>query len=321
MARILFAAAALVLGFAVDSPAFAQVPACPHANLMYCQAFLPGGESDPSARYQQVVPKKKCPAVDTLIQYRTSAGAALLWSEANTLRGDGLNVVGINLPHMVLQPMEGQRLVQDRRRDAGVLVSIHARPAGRPRERPIKSFADFVKAAKAEPGKINLGSSGQNSAKHAAHERLDRDFGVKTTYVPYKGTGDLALAVLGGHIDGATTYTPFATANKGKVRSLAVAMEQRHQLLPDVPTSKELGVDWVDGGFRGIDVPKSTPPEARRGPSEMLATLNADPEMKELAAKSGFEPVNVGVDGMDVFVRTRTRVYTEVGKRMGLGTK
>jgi tripartite-type tricarboxylate transporter receptor subunit TctC len=324
MTRILLAAAttaAVVVGAVTASPAVAQTPACPTANLMYWQAFPPGGESDLSARHQQVVLKKKCPAIDTVIQYKAGAGGALLWSQTNTLPGDGVNVVGINLPHMVLQPMEGN--VSYKTDDVTPVFWFHYTPdllvvneAG-----PIKTFADFIKAAKENPGKINLGGSGLNSANHAAHERLNRDFGVKTTYVPYKGTGDLALAVLGGHIDGAMTYTPFAIANKGKVRPLAVAMETRHPLLPDVPTFKELGVDWVDGAFRGIGVPKSTPPEARRRLSEMFAALNADPEMKELAAKSGFELVNVGVDGMDAFMRTRTRVYTDVGKRMGLGTK
>jgi len=323
MTRILFAAAAatsIVLGAVAASSAVAQA-SCPASNLMYWQAFPPGGESDLSARHQQIVLKKKCPAIDTVIQYKAGAGGALLWSQTNTLPADGVNVVGINLPHMVLQPMEGN--VSYKTDDVTPVFWFHYTPdllvvneAG-----PIKTFADFIRAAKAEPGKLNLGGSGLNSANHAAHERLNRDFGVKTTYVPYKGTGDLALAVLGGHIDGAMTYTPFAIANKGKVRPLAVAMETRHPLLPDVPTFKELGVDWVDGAFRGIGVPKATPPEARRRLSELFATLNADPEMKELAAKVGFELVNVGVDGMDAFMRTRTRIYTDVGKRMGLGTK
>ena len=319
MVRTLFAA--VVLGAAAASPAFGQALSCPNANLMYWQAFPPGGESDLSARHQQMVMKKKCPAVDTVIQYKAGAGGALLWAQVNTLPGDGVNVVGINLPHMVLQPMEGN--VAYKTEDVTPVFWFHYTPdllvvseAG-----PIKNFADFLKAAKADPGKLNLGGSGLNSANHAAHERLDRDFGIKTTYVPYKGTGDLSLAVLGGHIDGAMTYTPFAIANKGKVRALAVAMESRHPLLPDVPTFKELGVDWVDGAFRGIGVPKSTPPEARRRLSELFATLNGDPEMKELAAKAGFELVNIGVDGMEPFMRTRTRIYTDVGKRMGLGTR
>jgi tripartite-type tricarboxylate transporter receptor subunit TctC len=301
------------------SPAVAQTSACPATNLMYWQAFPPGGESDLSARHQQVVLKKKCPAVDTVIQYKAGAGGALLWSQTNTLPTDGVNVVGINLPHMVLQPMEGN--VSYKTEDVTPVFWFHYTPdlLVVSESSPIKTFADFIKAAKADPGKINLGGSGLNSANHAAHERLNRDFGVKTTYVPYKGTGDLALAVLGSHIDGAMTYTPFAIANKGKVRPLAVAMETRHPLLPDVPTFKELGIDWVDGAFRGIGVPKATPPDARRRLSEMFAMLNADPEMKELAAKAGFELVNVGVDGMDAFMRTRTRIYTDVGKRMGLG--
>ena len=317
MARILFIAAVLLA--AALPPAFGQGSACPAANLLYWQAFPPGGESDLSARHQQVVLKKKCPAIETVVQYKAGAGGALLWSQTNTLPADGSNVVGINLPHMVLQPMEGN--VGYKTDDVVPVFWFHYTPdllvvseSG-----PIKTFADFLKIAKADPGKLNLGGSGLNSANHAAHERLDRDFGVKTTYVPYKGTGDLAIAVLGGHIDGAMTYTPFAIANKGKVRALAVAMENRHPLLPDVPTFKELGVDWVDGAFRGVGVPKATAPEARKRLSDVFATLNANPEMKELAAKAGFELVNVGVDGMDAFMRTRTRIYTEVGKRMGLG--
>ena len=131
----------------------------------------------------------------------------------------------------------------------------------------------------------------------------------------------MTTAVLGGHVDGAMTYTAFAINNKGKVRALAVAMDKRHPLLPDVPTFRELGVDWVDGAYRGIGVPKSTPPEQRKRLSDLWAALNADPEMKELAAKSGFELVNVGVDKMDAFMKERAKVYTDVGKRMGLGAK
>ena len=318
MVRSLFAA--LVLGAAASLPAFAQSSsACPDKNLMYWQAFPPGGESDLSARHQQVVLKKKCPAIETVIQYKAGAGGGLLWSQMNSLPGDGVNVVGINLPHMVLQPMEGT--VSYKTEDVTPVFWFHYTPdiLVVPETSPIRTFAEFVKAAKTDPGKINLGGSGLNSANHAAHERLNQAFDIKTTYVPYKGTGDLALAVLGGHINGAMTYTPFAIANKGKVRPLAVAMETRHPLLPDVPTFKELGVDWVDGAFRGIGVPKSTPPEARRRLSEIFAALNADPEMKELAAKAGFELINVGLDGMDNFMRTRAKLYTEVGKRMGLG--
>src|SRR6266480_1078790 len=227
--------------------------ACPEKTLLYWQAFPAGGESDLSARHQQLVLKKKCPAIETIIQYKPGAGGGLLWMQLNQLPGDGLNIAGIN------------------------------------------------------------------SANHAAHERLDATFGIRTTYVPFKGTGDMTTAVIGGHVAGAMSYTAFAVNNKGKVRALVVAMEQRHPLLPEVPTFRELGIDGVDGAFRGIGVPKSTPAEARRRMSELWAALNADPEMKELAAKSGFELVNVGVDRMEGFMKERVRAYTEAGHRMGLG--
>ena len=68
-------------------------------------------------------------------------------------------------------------------------------------------------------------------------------------------------------------------------------------------------------------MPKSSTAEQRRRMSELFAALNADPEMKELAAKSGFELVNVGIDKMDAFMKEKVKVYTDAGKRMGLGAK
>lgn len=310
------------LALALLAPwAAAQQPSCPDKSIHYWQAFPPGGESDLSARHQQVVLKKKCPAVDAIIQYKPGAGGALMWSQMNQLPADGLNVVGVNLPHIVFQPIEGQ--VQYKTADVAPVFWFHFTPDilvvhG---NSPIKTFQDFVKAAKATPGRISLGGSGQFSANHAAHERMDAAFGIKTLYVPFKGTGDMATSVLGAQVDGAMTYVSFALANKERVRPLAVAMEKRHPLMPDVPTFRELGVDWVDGAYRGIGVPKGTSPEARKRLSDLWRALNNDPEMKELAAKAGFELVHVGVEEMDAFMAGKVKLYSEGAARIGLGKK
>ena len=295
--------------------------ACPDKNLLYWQAFPPGGESDLSARHQQMVLKKRCPAIETIIQYKAGAGGGLMWGQMNQLPGDGLNIVGVNLPHIVFQPLEGQ--VQYKTPDVTPVFWFHFTPdiLVVPEQSAVRTFADFIKAAKATPGALNLGGSGLNSANHAAHERMNAAFAVKTNYIPYKGTGDMATAVLGAQIDGAMTYSAFAINNKTRVRGLAIAMEKRHPLLPDVPTFKELGVDWVDGAYRGIGVPKSASPEARKRLSELWAALNNDPEMKELAAKNGFELVNVGQDQMDAFMKEKVRLYTEGAQRLGMGKK
>jgi tripartite-type tricarboxylate transporter receptor subunit TctC len=304
---------------ALFAAGIAQAQTCPDKNLNYWQAFPAGGESDLSARHQQLVLKKKCPNIETVIQYKPGAGGGLMWAQMNQLAGDGTNIVGINLPHIVFQPIEGQ--VQYKTDDVTPVYWFHYTPDALvvQESSPIKTFQDFVKAAKAEPGKISLGGSGLNSANHAAHERMNAAFGFKTTYVPFKGTGDMTTAVIGGHVGGAMSYTAFAINNKGKVRALAVAMEKRHPLMPDVPTFRELGVDWVDGAYRGIGVPKSTPADVKKRLSDLWRSLNMDPEMRELAAKSGFELVNVGVNDMEPFMAGKIQLYTDGAKRLGLG--
>jgi tripartite-type tricarboxylate transporter receptor subunit TctC len=129
----------------------------------------------------------------------------------------------------------------------------------------------------------------------------------------------MTTAVIGGHVGGAMSYTAFAINNKGKVRALAVAMDKRHPLLPDAPTFKELGIDWVDGAYRGIGVPKATPAAEKKRISDFWRALNNEPEMKELAAKSGFELVNVGVEELDGFMKEKIKLYTEGARRLGLG--
>jgi len=312
----------LLLGMTLALVApLAAAQACPDKNVQYWQAFPPGGESDLSARHQQMVLKGKCPAIDTIIQYKPGAGGGLMWSQMNTLPPDGLNIIGVNLPHIVFQPIEGQ--VAYKTEDVTPVFWFHYTPDALvvPDQSPIRTFADFVKAAKADPGKLSLGGSGLNSANHAAHERLNNVFGVKTTYIPFKGTGDMTTAVLGAQVSGAMSYTAFAINNKGRVRALAVAMDKRHPLLPDVPTFKELGVDWVDGAYRGIGVPKGTPPEVRKRVADLWLALNQDPQMKELADKSGFELVNVGTAEMDAFMREKTKLYTQGAQSLGLGKK
>jgi tripartite-type tricarboxylate transporter receptor subunit TctC len=296
----------------------ASAQTCPEKNIIYWQAFPAGGESDISGRHQQLVLKKKCPLIETVIQYKPGAGGGLLWAQLNGLPGDGYNIAGVNLPHIVLQPLEGQ--VQYKTEDITPVYWFHYTPDAIvvALDSPVKTFQDLIKMAKTQPGKLTLAGSGTNSANHVAHEKLNGVAGIQTTYVPFKGTGDLTTAVIGQHVTGAMSYSAFAINTKEKVRALAVALDKRHPLMPDVPTFKELGFDWIDGAYRGIGMPKSTPPEVRKRMSDLWAALNSDPEMKELAFRSGFELVNVGVDKMDAFMKERTAAYMVSARRLGL---
>ena len=292
--------------------------AFPEKPVRYIIPFAPGGESDVAARFQQAPFRRKF-GQELVIESKPGAGGALAWSQLNSFPGDGYVVMGTNLPHIVLQPLEAN--IQYKTEDITNVHFFQYTPDAIivRNESPFKTFADLVAAAKANPGKLNFAGSGTNPANHAAHERLNHAQGIKTTYVAFKGTGDLVASLLGGHVDGAMSYSTLALLQKGKCRVLAVATDKRLALFPDTPTFKELGMtDWVDGAFRGIGVPKSTPEDLRKRLSDMFAAVNADPEFRKNMLDGGFELVDVTYDKVPAFLEERKKKYLEVAKLMGL---
>jgi tripartite-type tricarboxylate transporter receptor subunit TctC len=218
----------------------------------------------------------------------------------------------------VLQPLEGN--VQYKTEDITNVHFYQYTPDAIivRNESPFKTFEDLVKAAKEGQDKVTFAGSGTNSANHLAHTRLNRLMGTKTTYVPFKGTGDLVSSVLGGHVSAAMSYNTLALSQKNKMRMLAVASEKRLAGFPDVPTFKEVGGDWVDGAYRGVGVPKSTPEDLRRRISEIFSEINRDPEFRQKMADGGFELIDVTYDRMAAFVAERSKAYLEGARLMGL---
>jgi tripartite-type tricarboxylate transporter receptor subunit TctC len=291
--------------------------AWPEKPVRYIIAFAAGGESDTVARFQQEVWRKKH-GQELVIESKPGAGGALAWSQLNSMPGDGYVVMGTNLPHIVLQPLEGN--VQYKTEDITNVNFFNYTPDGIVvrNESPFKTYQDFIAAAKAAPGKLNLAGSGSNSANHAAHERLNQAAGIKTTYVAFKGTGDLLSSLLGGHVDGAMSYSSLALSQKGKTRLLAVATPQRLSYFPDTPTFKELGIDWVDGAYRGIGVPKSTPEDLRRAISAAFSEINKDADYRAKMQSQGLEIVDVPYDKMAAFMEERRKGYVAAAKLLGL---
>ena len=314
MKRREFLAAGGVVAASMALPARAAYPEKP---VHYIIAFAPGGESDIAARFQQAVWRKKF-GQELVVDSKPGAGGALAWSQLNSFPGDGYTIMGTNMPHLVLQPLEGN--VQYQTDDIVNIIFFNYTPDAIVvrNESPLKTFKDLVDAAKARPGTLNFAGSGTNSANHAAHERLDHETGIKTTYVPFKGTGDLLSSLLGGHVDGAMSYSSLAVAQKGKTRLLAVATPERLSYFPDVPTFRELGIDWVDGGYRGAGVPKSTPEDLRRRISDMFAEINRDPAFRRAMTEQGLEIVDVTYEKMPGFIEERKKAYLSVAKLLGL---
>ena len=142
--------------------------------------------------------------------------------------------------------------------------------------------------------------------------------GVKTTYVAFKGTGKAVTALLGDQVRAEWGYTSVGAKHEGKVRLLAVAMEQRHPKFPDVPTFKELGFDLVSGAYRGIAVPKSTPESVRARLSEMIAQVNADPEFRQRMENDGMALLDVAYADYADFVGAQAESYLEAAREAGV---
>ena len=160
---------------------------------------------------------------------------------------------------------------------------------------PAKTLKELVEYAKANPGKVTFGTGGVGSAPHLGGELLKSVTGIDIVHVPYKGVVPALTGMIGGEVDLAL-LTPAAAAPQveaGKARALAVLGETRAQLLPDVPTAKEAGVDnLVVSGWYGFLAPAGTPQAIIDRLGVEITKITAMPEVKEQIQKVGVEPVS-----------------------------
>jgi tripartite-type tricarboxylate transporter receptor subunit TctC len=309
--------AGALAGLAFAASAVGAADAFPNKDITYVIPFNAGGESDVTARLQEA-PFKKLSGHGFVIQYKVGAGGATAWSQLNTMQADGHTVMGINLPHLFLQPMEGR--VAYKTEDITVINVFQLTPHALivPGDSPIKTVEDYIAEAKKTPGAITVAGTGSNSANQVAHRTFDKAAGITTTYVPFTGTAATTAALLGKQVRAQWGFTTVAVEQGKNVRMLAVAMEQRHPLFPDVPTFKEKGINLVGGAHRGVAVPKGTSEAAREKLSSLFSQVNEDPAFKKKMEESGYVLVNVGYKEMKPFMDRLGKEYAEIGRLLGL---
>ncbi len=289
----------------------------PEKAISYVIPFGPGGESDITARHQQPFFKKKF-GKDLVVSYKPGGGGAVGWAQLNDMPGDGYNIMGVNLPHIIVKPL--QKDVGFKTNDLAVIYMFHYTPDAVvvTTDSQFKTLQDLIDHAKKNPGKVTFSGSGKGTANHLAQVTFDKLAGTKTTYVAFKGTGASVTALLGNQVMGQWGYTSVGAKHSDKVRLLAVAMEQRHPRFPDVPTFKELGFDIVSGAYRGIAVPNSTPEDIRAKLSSLIDQINADAEFKKKMENDGFALVNVDYKGMQAFMEEKRKGYVAAAKEAGV---
>ena len=148
---------------------------------------------------------------------------------------------------------------------------------------PAKTVPEFIAYAKANPGKISMGSGGIGSSPHVAGELFKMMTGVDMLHVPYRGVAPATVDLLGGRIQVLFDTLPAAIANirSGKIRALAVTSKKRSASLPDVPAMNEFVPGYEADSFHGISAPKGTPREIVDKLNTEINAALADPKVKE----------------------------------------
>jgi tripartite-type tricarboxylate transporter receptor subunit TctC len=187
----------------------------------------------------------------------------------------------------------------------------------------INNVADFIRAAKANPGKFNMASSGNGTSIHLAGELFKTMSGTYMTHFPYSGSGPALLALVGGDMDVMFDNLPSSMQliKSGKLKALAVTSSERSAAVPDVPTVEQAGGPALKGfdasSWFGLLAPAGTPPEiVNRIQQEAAKALNT-PAIKEKLLAQGAIPSGNTPQQFTAFINAEHKKWAQVVKASG----
>jgi tripartite-type tricarboxylate transporter receptor subunit TctC len=282
---------AVTAAAALARPALAQA-GFPDRPVRLVVGFTPGGATDISAR--AIAPKMgEVLGQPVVVENRPGAGSNLASEIVARSPADGHTILLATLGALVISPMI-MRLPVDPAKDlvpistAVNLFNIMVTPA----ERPWRSPADVIAAAKARPGELSWGHSGIGSAPQLAGLLFAQMAGIDTIGVAYRGGGLVVTDLVSGRLDYGFPTAPsvLPQVQAGKVRALAVPTARRSRLLPDVPTVAESGLPGYDvPSWYGLVAPAGTPQAALARLNQAAVAALEDPRVIATLEGAGLE--------------------------------
>lgn len=267
-------------------PAFAATaaqaqPAYPNRPIRVLIGFAPGGSTDVTARIMSAR-LQALMGQSIVIENRPGAGGNIATEAVSRAAPDGYTLLLGTIGALAINPTLYRDLSFDPQRDLvpisriGTVLNVLAVPV----DRPWRSVAELIAAAKARPDTLTCASSGVGGAGHLANQQFNMLADVRTVHVPYRGGGALLADLVSGKVDYAftTALNAVPQAQDGKLQILAVPDAQRSRLLPDVPTMAESGlpgfemVDWV-----ALMGPRGLPEPIVRAVGDAIRTTLTDP--------------------------------------------
>jgi tripartite-type tricarboxylate transporter receptor subunit TctC len=304
--------AALALSAGV-LPSMAQAQAVwPTKPVRIVVTFPPGGTSDIVARLLGQYMSEKL-GQQFIIDNRAGAGGTLAAEIVKKEAPDGHTLILANNAPFTISPTQFKTMSYDTVKDFTHIAYIGAsapalfvQPAS-----GIKTLADFVAKAKAEPGKISYGSSGVGSIHHVLGEALKRRAGINVIHVPYRGTApaiqDFKAGVLQTFYDLLAQNTPLIKA--GEAVAIGIASPARISQAPDVPTFREQGIDLVLENWLGISGPAGMAPPVVDAINKAVQEAMALPAVQERLYGWGIERKAMTTPEYAAFVADQIQVW------------
>jgi tripartite-type tricarboxylate transporter receptor subunit TctC len=313
--------AACALGGAAALSASVAAQQFPAKQVRFILPFPPGGPTDMLGRAlaQKLSEQVGQPVV---ADNRPGAGGNLGLELTAKAPPDGYTVV-LSSPLVAISPSLYAKLNYDPQRDLAPvsLVAFIQNVLIVHPSVPAKTLRQLIDIARRNPAKLNFGSGGIGTTSHLAPSLLLSLARINMVHVPYKGTGLALAAMIGGEIDMLVMAVPAAAAQiqSGKVRALAVLADKRQPTLPDVPTSREAGVENYEVPiWYGILTSAGTPRDiVNRWHSEIGRALGA-PDLRERLTTAGIEPRPMTPEQFAGFIKSEAVRYAQVIRDAGI---
>jgi tripartite-type tricarboxylate transporter receptor subunit TctC len=259
-----------------------RAEAYPSRPVHWIVGFAPGGSTDILARVIGQYLSEKL-GQTFIIENRPGAGSNIATEVVVNASPDGYTLLMISPAHAVNASLYDKLSFNFLRdiapvagisREANVMVVSPSFPA--------TSVPAFIAYAKANPGKVNMASSGVGTSVHVAGELFNMMAGLKMTHVPYRGAGPAITDILGGQVQVMFAAMPsaFEHVKAGRLRALAVSTAARLPTLPDVPAVAEFLPGYEASSWYGIGAPRATPPEIIDALNRAMNEGLADPRLK-----------------------------------------
>ena len=313
------AVAGLFLTFTVSGVAAAEA-SYPNKPIRFIAPFVPGGPSDILAR---LVGQKLNESMgqQVIVDNRGSAGGIVGFDLGAKAAPDGYTLLLATYSGLTVNPSTYRKLPYDVQRDfqpitqltvgPNVLV-VHPSVAAR-------TLPEFIALAKARPGQFNYASTGHGN--FLVTEHFKSLAGINLVNIPYKGTGQAVIALVGAEVQ-MMSMNPLVAVpniNSGKLRGLAVTTLDRSPVLPDVPTVAESGFPGYQTiQWHSVVMPARTPkPIVKRLHAEIVKLLK-HPDVIERFQAQGLKPVGSTPEELSALIRNETIMYAKLIKQIGL---